>query len=378
MFAIPFSWDLPLLILATGVIFQTANKSQGASQKLCSTDIAVALFVLASSVSTFASGDLARSALGIVALVPATLVYVTISRTFSADDVRLLGPSTVCLVILVAMSVIAPWLVDTSGDPTVWVSKASQVIAVPNDVLVLSVLNPVLLGVIYSARGKLLQSGAIVAVALSFIAIVLARSRIALIALLVGHAITLWCLRRHRFLLVTFVLVIVAACLDLLLGGFLIGKIVKPAAEGRAALWWSAWQMLLDSPYLGKGPNMFGVYYPEFVTAFPETDFFVVDERYVPWPHNMYLEALAERGAIGFVTLLAMLVTGTHLAFRARARGNERTRTYAGALLGSLMVIAIAGGFELTFLHLWVPIISFALLGTGAAISRLQVTSGGK
>jgi O-antigen ligase len=127
----------------------------------------------------------------------------------------------------------------------------------------------------------------------------------------------------------------------------------------RVPLWMAAWSMFRDAPLFGHGPGSFSLLYETYISSLTLPSWAVFDARHMPWPHNLYLELLAERGLIGLLSFLAVLF----LFFRQlRALGNwhsaDQGLLRASAM--SLFVLLIAGCVDLSWVRLWV-LVSFAM-----------------
>lgn len=130
------------------------------------------------------------------------------------------------------------------------------------------------------------------------------------------------------------------------------------------------WRTFRSHPWLGCGPGLFAEawWHEEGGVAWGEV---APRVGYMPWAHNLAVEAGAERGAIGVLASLA--IVGLPLAFGAIAlrRGTlevARRDRLAGAMAAVLAIVAM-GLFDLTLLKDWVSMLLFASLGllAGAA-----------
>lgn len=119
----------------------------------------------------------------------------------------------------------------------------------------------------------------------------------------------------------------------------------------------------------GTGPNTFGALRLAFMASYPETKWFGVLQDHVPWPHNVYLELLAERGVLAFAGLCIALLAALKAARSLCRNASGDVRTAAACSFGALASIAFAGIAELSMLHLWVPLITFTFLGLVAMLA---------
>jgi O-antigen ligase len=138
---------------------------------------------------------------------------------------------------------------------------------------------------------------------------------------------------------------------------------------GRIPLWISAWKMFLDAPLLGHGPHTFVQLYQGYLQNVRLPSWLFVDSRNVPWPHNLYLEVLAEQGIFGFLAFLFLLIKGLFAALNVRTLALHEVRILGYGILASLSGFCFASFIELTFLRQWVTLVLFTNLGVIAHLS---------
>ncbi|MDP8943937.1 MAG: O-antigen ligase family protein, partial [Actinomycetota bacterium] len=158
------------------------------------------------------------------------------------------------------------------------------------------------------ARGALVRLGLVVAVAVLAVALAATESRGGWIAAVVAVAGALALLRGRRLQVALVVTVVVS------LAGVVVAnsptaweRIVNPGGgAGRVELWEVAWRITEDHPLAGVGLNNFRVFSPRYVRqpGTLEEVALIVDRPLVV--HNVYLELLAENGAIGLLAFLAL------------------------------------------------------------------------
>jgi len=367
LFALPIGWDLPLAMLAVVALFSDTNTHWDVHGPGKYITAGLVLLIGATLASTMMSSNLRQSALGSAPMLPAILLYWIVRYRLRASHARALLLSLLALAAIVSLSIMVAWYVGTSQRPHVWIHALSRIVSVPNDTLILAVLSPVAVAILFSETNKVLRAAAILTLLLAVIAIVLARSRLAIITLFVAQFVTLVAARRFplRWLLAT----AVAACAaDAISGLGLLHKFTDTTSESRIALWWAATAMFLDAPVLGQGPNMFGGLRMAFVTTFQETNRFGIEPGFVAWPHNVYLELLAERGIFAFAGFCTALLVALNAAWVLCRNASGDVRTTAIGSFGALATITFAGIAELSLLHLWVPVIAFTFFGLVAML----------
>lgn len=97
--------------------------------------------------------------------------------------------------------------------------------------------------------------------------------------------------------------------------------------SGRETIWPEAWQMFLDAPLLGQGPQSFG-WGPSVFRS----------------PHNTPLQLLAEWGLVGTGVILAAVLFGLYCVVRRVRAGLRPTqREWVMALFASTISATVAG-----------------------------------
>ena len=88
--------------------------------------------------------------------------------------------------------------------------------------------------------------------------------------------------------------------------------------------------------------------------------------------HNLYLELLAERGALGFLAFFALLLACGRMLVRAgnRAQG-QIDQMLVWVIAGCLLVTLLAGVIELSLLRYWFSAILCLAIGMLLALSRM-------
>jgi O-antigen ligase len=372
-FALPLNGDLPLIALAVAVLAAGPTAIRNLRGARWAMLVALAVIGITSLASIAVSLDPARSGVGAAATLPALLLGGTICYRFSQSDGLGLLPALVALALVVQGSALVGFAIDASGDPSRWIGKYSKVMAVPNDTIILSVLWPLMLVALLRASSGVEAAASLVAMVLGVVVIVLARSRLGVVTLLVGAMLTLVLLEKRRLIWSVLALALLSVAVDALVGFPLAKKALGATGESRVALWWAAWTMFLSAPLWGHGANMFGVLYPSLTAAFPlQSPYLRVDTFYVPWAHNLFLEILAERGIVAFaafVTALAVAMVSARRALRSTKRD------LAAGLLGSMACLIVAGAAEVSLLHLWVPVVCFAVFGMAATLHNNEDSS---
>ena len=103
---------------------------------------------------------------------------------------------------------------------------------------------------------------------------------------------------------------------------------------------------------------------------------FAQPTRDMPWPHNLYLETLAQQGLVGIGCLLLLLGAGLTTAVKTFRRAAVDERRVSAAALAGLLGFCVAAFVELTLLRLWVVVMLFVYSGVIANLDwRIRLLS---
>jgi len=188
--------------------------------------------------------------------------------------------------------------------------------------------------------GKSLMLG--VAVFILVFAVALTAGRGAMIALMTGMAVLMgvaWSRTPRRAIATLIVLVVTA-----LVAGNLVAQgkttarmltLIDPETAGmtRFLIWEQTWEIIKESPWLGKGLGVFGLVFPSHQNPLDTSAGFMV--------HNDYLQIWLEAGLPGLVLLLAIYVSAFLLLIRTlrnRRLSKARAIEIAGLFCGLLVV----------------------------------------
>ena len=328
--------------------------------------LAVAVFLCAIAVSTVGSVDVDRSLRLSAPLMPAVLLFVVVTaHSAGARDIRLL------YLVLSAIGLgLAATLLWSAWSPANGMSLFEVVprlgipiLVVPNDVTILALIAPLSLMLLFrEPRGPVsVVSG--LSILLSVATVCAYRSRTAVLAMsiaLLSAAAFSRCYRRRTFWAVGLpaaLLLVALICIDVpqFPGSSLLNKFHEAGLNGRMGQWTNAWTMYLSAPLLGQGPHTFGLFHTP------------------PWPHNLYLEVLAEQGLLGLITFGGMLVFGIVGGWKLRRAPTEDTRYLGVGALAALIALCSAGMFELTLVREWVVTILFTLLSVINQLMSSQI-----
>jgi putative inorganic carbon (HCO3(-)) transporter len=123
--------------------------------------------------------------------------------------------------------------------------------------------------------------------------------------------------------------------------------------QDRLSFWRSAVGIFRDYPALGSGPGTFAFVHGKYQGRYYAQD-----------AHNLYVQALAEVGVVGFLAFAVMLGSLAALGVRAvrKARGREEFGLIAGCALG-LLAFFLHSAVEMDWHFPANPVVAFALAG---------------
>lgn len=329
------------------------------------------LFLLAAVWATIFSVDYRQSIHVQLPLVSGFFLYIGIV-IFSSTQNRLR-----VVLLLLAMSVfftllfLVPDLMTARiSDPIARLKLLGGVLfVVPNDVLVLSVAAPLVLGAVWTSS-LWLRGLAVFYFLLSLVICVNMHSRQAVILLLLGLAIVVAVMRPRWFIPALMTGCLAGIAIDGLLGWALAKKLFL---FPRTYVWHTAWTMFTDRPFTGQGPGLFKDVYFTFLRKAGYVLQELPDRRTMPWAHSLYLEQLGERGIFGFLALAGLLGNSIYRSGKSfRQASCELTRGMAAGVFAALIVFAIAGIAETSLSRIWVAVFLLVLAAFSVAIAEIS------
>jgi len=354
--ALPLPWDAPLLILALlgGLALILDYRDLPNSNPVLFALVFV--FVTARLLSTALSENIGRSVRLGTAFPPGVLLFVLIAGHFrGVTAIRVLYVTFASIGLGLSSGVLwTAWRTGRLSPFGLVADLGSPIIVVPNDLTLLSVIAPLSLSLVHGAPGRAVRTIAALSLVSSVGAIILARSRVALLTLILSVSLAT-ALIRMRLAIVAGVLLFTVALLGETLLGFPLTAKFLSGDEGRIGLWAAAWAKFLEAPWLGHGPHTFVYTEPGDVI--------------VTWAHNLYLEVLMEQGLVGLLTLAALLGFGLAAAWNTQHAVLGEARYLCSAAFAALIAFCFAAVIESSFSRQWVVITFFALLGTIARLT---------
>ena len=268
------------------------------------------LFFLTTIVSVFFSVNVENSMEAIIQLTLWLLVFIVISEKI--DNIPSLSFIEFVLVVfsfIISSKLLLAWFGSSTNNASDWIGLANiPIFLVPNDMILLAIIAPFICCRIELSSSLIFKLFLSVLLVVNIFVCVLYQSRSAVITFLIT-VMLYWCFSRGiKAFKYIFLAVILVCSMDALNSFALLSKFSSHILDSRVALWWTAWQMILDQPFVGEGPYTFAYFYKNGMSDIvrPE-NFRIIDHRIISWPHNLYLELLAERGILGFIAFSAVV-----------------------------------------------------------------------
>jgi O-antigen ligase len=127
-----------------------------------------------------------------------------------------------------------------------------------------------------------------------------------------------------------------------------------------------AWEIFLDYPLFGSGPDTYG----DLFSRYWDTVWQYKDFKYLH-AHNTYLELLAETGFAGFAAFFALITVIFFRYFGALRHISGLRRSAAIGIFFSITAVLIyAVSISIIFVGVQGPVIFWCLLGMLAGICR--------
>ena len=245
----------------------------------------------------------------------------------------------------------------------------------PNDVALISILLPMIVSALLHDRSRLVRGVVVAGLPAAIFTVLVSLSRNAWLGLAVGLGVlVVFSVKRRIVVAITAgagIVFAIAFAFDIGGAGRRAASLLGGPWRERLGVWLVAWEMFKESPLVGKGAHTFGEFYHPYLGRFDLPSGSGSGLMPVPWAHNLPLEMLAERGALGLAGfLLPVLASGVRLARACRAPG---ARPLAVGLAASLTAFLVMGLFDLTFLKDWPQLVYWLL---AALVARLPMVSG--
>ncbi len=337
--------------------------------------LALGAFLILTGLSISTSTD-PRHAIDVsISLVSGTFLLFTCSRLESVRAVHALLMGFCLAGLIIASVYILVAALNWNASVESWMSTAPYPqFGVPNDLGILAITGIVAL-TFFRENQAGLQRGFLVAVVAAVISCLLIYRSRGGILVLTALAVYLICRRRQlRWVYILPGIALLGVVIDALSGfAFLLKVAQVQTVSTRIPLWIAAVNMFVEAPLLGHGPGSFALMYRDFVDQAMLPDWILIDERDMPWPHNLYLELLAERGIMGLLAFGAIVtITLRLIALSCYRTGPTFPGRVSAALGYALAGLLILGLFESSLLRHWVVVAYAFIIGLVCVMWRLS------
>ena len=332
---------------------------------------ALFFFLLSACLATLTSRDLRLSINTQLPLLVGLFLYVLLVDVINTSQkLRVVTVGFALLMLAQVMVSLRNLLLVAAEKPLESVRALdSFLLEVPNDILVLAIVMPLLLGAVWSGARcwRVLFAGCLI-VALAIGEKLQSRQAVAL--LLGGQMLVVTIMRPRWAVPVALLLVVLGVLLDGLSGWRLVQKIFL---FPRTYVWHTAWVMFLDRPWTGQGPGLFGDIYFMFLAKAGYVLDMLPDRRPMLWAHNLYAEQLAERGIGGLLSLFCLLCVSLFYVGRAwRQASTFSVRALSAGLFAAVAMLMIAGIAEASLSRLWVSLSLMVLAALAVAADNIH------
>lgn len=378
--ALPFFSNIPIFILACAGIISIVFGIKNKPRKFSSISIFFIFFILSFLFSTFFSQNLERTISLSFPFLPGLLLFFILFEFFEdkKEYYMIYGwfSITSAVVSLIALHTA---LVSDQPTPSNWAHQTGlPYFIVPNDFMMLTVFMPFLVVMAIRNASYTFKTLSILVLGLNLLLFIVYQSRGAILLSLTAIGLPLFMIKKIPFKKIYVYLpvcVIILICIDSLFGLALSKKVfTKSSWFSRLTPWLIAVEMFKSAPIFGTGPRTFGYFYPILVNQFTFPDWIIIDNRVMPWAHNVYLETMAEQGIVGLIILFALI--GIAMINFKRLFSCCNSRDPVIIVFSSTVILILGGIIEFSFIRHFFVIVFFAIIGLISALSN-KVNSDG-
>jgi len=365
----------PLLILcplfASGIFLAVGNNAKnsfGHPPVDFTAKLIIALFAASYASSVALSSDIAASINAMAVLFPGTLIAYIL---FQIPKIQLRGVSWCLAILVLAPSCMTILMFVEAGNviPSLAFSQnRTPALVVPNDMLSGVIFLPIAVAIFVNEKRAFPKMLIVGIVAILLVAIYKVDSRLCVLTTILMVMIFFYHSRPKQLLKNCVILLLMLYLVDLVFDLGFVGNFLRLREDNtRLSIWLAGLMQWIDHPVLGFGPSNFEMAYRLGISSLELPKWMAVEPRSIPWAHNIYIEALIERGMLGLAaqTMLFILIF-LRLWERAKVTTGQ-SRSFYLALLISFCGFLFAGLFEPTMQRIWVANTVFVFLGLALA-----------
>ncbi len=336
-----FEFHFYLLLL---VVFGGISHAQKKNKVLVYELIYILIFSII-AISTALNNNGFVSIMVVLALFSLFNIYYSVYSTISNEGFLLAGSLFLLFFILLEIKIVWIWFNNVESTPLelVYLIK-SPLLVVPNDLAYMVCIFP-FFRLVDSVANQYEQQKKVFIVVnyILFIAasiILESRLSIAVISLYI-----LFSLLKKKLPNKVMYLSLISGFLLIFLGAtFFLEKPIEVFGT-RIMLWIAGLEGIIERPIIGHGFDSFGSYYDQFRFSINRTEsiLFNIDQRYIPWPHNLFIDL-----AFSFGVLILIPVSILFGKIISRA---QRSANADDPLISAVGLFFIVAMLEITYLR---------------------------
>lgn len=321
-------------------------------------------FLVSYAASVIFSENFLKSVNAFAVIFPGLLIAYILNQ-ISTENLRYVLLSLNLLVLSCASTCIFMFLHSVNFEPAlVFREGGTATLVVPNDLLAGVIFLPIVAFTLAKETLITIRLLAAATAAAIVVAIIMVDSRTCYITAIFMTILYFFCfLKKGYFLSALFLLLILCTFDNLLRLGITDNFYALRTENARLSIWLAGLAHWGDNPVLGFGPSNFEDAYLLGIRELVLPDWVMIESRRIPWAHNLYIEALIERGIVGLTALASLLVL-IFIRMRTHWKWNiTPVSDFYIALFISFSGFIFAGFFESTMQRTWVANSLFIFIG---------------
>ena len=355
--------NIPLILLSIAGALVGMNTHHRFSSYKSPMALLIVGFFLSMAISTFFSVNIGKSFMLSMSFFPAVLIFFLIVELFNVEFGYLIFCIFTILSLIISTNALLAAYMANSGNPLSWVQEISNVyIVVPNDLVLVAILIPFSGVLAFKKTKSAVGVLAIISILMALSAVIIYQSRGGMVCSMVSIVCIVFLLSQRRLIEICTASAAFLLLVDWIQGFAIMDKLGN-VWQSRLFIWIIGWEMFADALWLGHGPRAFGQLYLPYRNNLDLSDRILVDNRWMPWAHNLYLEVLVEQGIIGFLCLVLLMLFGFLTISKLLRNGIKDIRMLCVGVFASFASIVVAALFELSFIRHWFVILLFSVLG---------------
>jgi O-antigen ligase len=362
--------NIPLALIAILFIWlEFKNKKK--STRLPLINILIFLFLISLLISTITSYNSNASLRVIWHVIPGVMLYLLLAEKFDLKKINYLFHTfTAISIILSIILLFNYWQYPLKNVRELIKISHFLFMFTPNDTVILTFFSFFSFYILTTKPEIRIKLYSILGIILPLITIIIYQSRLSILISILFLFLYMIIIKKSKklFFITLFCIVIIIPLVDMLNHFTLLQKLTSLATlQHRYHLWLAGWEIFLQHPILGSGAGSYGYLYQAILDNYGYLEF---KNQFTPWPHNIFIELLAEQGAIGFTLFVLLIIQNLKSMLQFNFVANKQKSSYK--LNKFLLLINLCYlfclFFELTLHRTWVSFFLFTLLGISQLI----------